>query len=181
MRRLKPGCVPGKWEKDGERHRDPAKMNLGDMTLLQATTLPLPCVRRLILADFRSYRALDLAFNAGLVVFFGENGAGKTNLLEALSFLTPGRGLRRAELAECARIGGNGAFALSVELATSHGDVQLGTGTELQPDGALLRRYRCDREAIASIRAFADHVRVVWLTPAMDGLFTGAAGERRRF
>jgi DNA replication and repair protein RecF len=156
-------------------------MNLDDFAPHPATTLPLPCVRRLILADFRSYRALDLAINAGLVVFHGENGAGKTNLLEALSFLTPGRGLRRAELAECARSGGGGTFALSVELATSHGEVQLGTGTELQADGILLRRFRCNREPIASIRAFADHVRVVWLIPAMDGLFTGAASERRRF
>ncbi|MGO9004955.1 MAG: DNA replication/repair protein RecF [Beijerinckiaceae bacterium] len=143
--------------------------------------LPSPSVRRLILADFRSYRALDLALDAGLVVLCGENGAGKTNLLEALSLLSPGRGLRRAELADCARFGGSGMFSLSVELATRLGVSQLGTGTELQPEGGLLRRYRLDREPIASIRAFADHVRVVWLTPGMDGLFTGSAGERRRF
>jgi DNA replication and repair protein RecF len=146
-----------------------------------AANLPLPSVRRLILADFRSYRALDLAIEAGLVVVCGENGAGKTNLLEALSFLSAGRGLRRAELAECARSGGNGGFAVSVELATISGRIQLGTGTELGPEGGLQRRYRLDREPIASVRAFADHVRVVWLTPAMDGLFTGAGGERRRF
>lgn len=157
-------------------------MNLAGMASFSpAANLPLPCVRRLILADFRSYRVLDLAIEAGLVVFCGENGAGKTNLLEALSFLTAGRGLRRAELADCARSGGNGAFAISVELATSSGRVQLGTGTELMPEGTLQRRYRLDREPTASIRAFADHVRVVWLTPAMDGLFAGAAGERRRF
>jgi DNA replication and repair protein RecF len=143
--------------------------------------LPAPSVRRLILADFRSYRALDLALHAGMVVFCGENGAGKTNLLEALPLLSPGRGLRRAELADCARIGGSGAFSLSVELETSLGSVQLGTGTEPQFEGGFLRRYRLDREPIASIRAFADYVRVVWLTPGMDGLFVGAAGDRRRF
>jgi DNA replication and repair protein RecF len=135
----------------------------------------------LILADFRSYRELDLALDAGLIVLCGENGAGKTNLLEALSLLSPGRGLRRAELADCARIGGRGTFGVSVELATRLGVTQLGTGTEVQPEGGFLRRYRLDREPIASIRAFADHVRVVWLTPGMDGLFTGSAGDRRRF
>jgi DNA replication and repair protein RecF len=143
--------------------------------------LPVPAIRRLILADFRSYRELDLALQAGMVVFSGENGAGKTNLLEALSFLTAGRGLRRAELAECARMDGRGTFSLSVELTTHFGTIQLGTGTELLPEGGLARRYRFDREPIASIRSFADHLRVVWLTPGMDGLFAGAAGERRRF
>ncbi|MGA9848067.1 MAG: AAA family ATPase, partial [Roseiarcus sp.] len=75
-----------------------------------------PLVRRLMLRDFRSYAALDLAIEGRLVVLCGENGAGKTNLLEALSLLAPGRGLRRAELAECARRGGAGGFALSVEV-----------------------------------------------------------------
>ncbi|HKH80327.1 MAG TPA: DNA replication/repair protein RecF [Methylovirgula sp.] len=142
---------------------------------------PLPAVRRLVLADFRSYPALDLCLDAGPIVLTGENGAGKTNLIEAISLLSPGRGLRRAELAECARIGGPGTFAVSVEVATRDGLIQLGTGTEAQPDGTLLRRYRLNREPIPSIRGFADHVRVVWLTPAMDSLFAGPAGDRRRF
>jgi len=134
-----------------------------------------------VLADFRSYPALDLCLDAGPIVLTGENGAGKTNLIEAISLLSPGRGLRRAELAECARIGGPGTFAVSVEVATRDGLIQLGTGTEAQPDGTLLRRYRLNREPIPSIRGFADHVRVVWLTPAMDSLFAGPAGDRRRF
>jgi len=142
---------------------------------------PLPAVRRLVLADFRSYPALDLCLDAGPIVLTGENGAGKTNLIEAISLLSPGRGLRRAELAECARIGGPGTFAVSVEVATRDGLIQLGTATEAQPDGTLLRRYRLNREPIPSIRGFADHVRVVWLTPAMDSLFAGPAGDRRRF
>jgi len=138
-------------------------------------------VRRLALADFRSYAALDLAVNGRLVVLTGDNGAGKTNLLEALSLLAPGRGLRRAELRDCARSNGGGGFAISVELQTQTGGVQLGTGIEPQTDAPLLRKYRIDREPARSIRGFSDHVRVVWLTPAMDGLFIGPAGERRRF
>ncbi len=133
-----------------------------------------------MLADFRSYAALDLRLDAGLVVLAGENGAGKTNLIEAISLLAPGRGLRRADLAECARIGGSGAFAISVDVATKDGVIQLGTGIEPQND-AMLRRYRLNREPIASIRRFADCVRVVWLTPAINGLFAGPASERRRF
>ncbi|MGB2730340.1 MAG: DNA replication/repair protein RecF [Methylovirgula sp.] len=142
---------------------------------------PHPSIRRLVLADFRSYTALDLRLDSRLIVLTGENGAGKTNLIEAISLLSPGRGLRRAELAECARIGGPGTFAISVDVATKDGMIQLGTGTELQPEATILRRYRLNREPIASIRRIADYVRVVWLTPAMDGIFAGPAGERRRF
>ncbi|MGH6850511.1 MAG: DNA replication/repair protein RecF [Methylocella sp.] len=138
-------------------------------------------VRRLALADFRSYASLDLAIDARLVVLTGENGAGKTNLLEALSLLAPGRGLRRAELKDCARRNGGGGFAISVELETQKGAVQLGTGVEPQGDAPLLRKYRIDREPVRSMRGFSDHVRVVWLTPAMDVLFIGPAGDRRRF
>ena len=138
-------------------------------------------VTRLTLADFRSYAKLDLAVTGQTVVLTGDNGAGKTNVLEALSLLTPGRGLRRAEFADFARNGGAGGFAVSVEVETPAGEVQLGTGIEPQNGVAASRKYRIDREPAASIRAFCEHIRVVWLTPAMDGLFSGPAGERRRF
>ncbi|MCI0467918.1 MAG: AAA family ATPase, partial [Beijerinckiaceae bacterium] len=140
-------------------------------------------VRRLTLADFRSYAALDLGIDAKIAVLAGENGAGKTNLLEALSLFAPGRGLRRAELTEFARIGGGGGFAVSAELATPKRFVQLGTGIEprVEWETAPQRKYRINREPAPSVRAFGDYVRVVWLTPAMDGLFAGPAGDRRRF
>jgi DNA replication and repair protein RecF len=140
-----------------------------------------PRIRRVVLADFRSYGALDLRLSANIAALAGENGAGKTNLLEAISLFTPGRGLRRAELADLAREGGGGGFAVSLELTgEAGGPLQLGTGAEITPEGAQ-KKYRIDREPVSSSRAFADHVRIVWLTPAMDGLFVGPAGERRRF
>jgi DNA replication and repair protein RecF len=146
-----------------------------------AKTFAQAGVRRLALADFRSYASLDLAVNARLIVLTGDNGAGKTNLLEALSLLAPGRGLRRAELRDCARNSGRGGFAISVELETAKAGVQLGTGIEPQSNAPPQRKYRISREPVGSIRGFSDHVRVVWLTPAMDGLFMGPAGDRRRF
>ncbi|MGD9543487.1 MAG: DNA replication/repair protein RecF [Methylocystis sp.] len=134
-------------------------------------------VRRVTLCDFRSYATLDCRFDSRMVALFGENGAGKTNLLEALSLYSPGRGLRRAELAECARRGGAGGFAASIEVEAEGMATQLGHG--LAPSGERL--FRVDRATAGSARAFADHLRVLWLTPAMDGLFSGPAGERRRF
>src|ERR1700730_6786422 len=107
--------------------------------LLSARAPDQAFVRKLTLADFRSYAALDLSVDARLVVLTGENGAGKTNLLEALSLLSPGRGLRRAELSEFARIGGGGGFAVSAELETQKNVVQLGTGIEPQRDAPLQR------------------------------------------
>ena len=141
-----------------------------------------PMVRRLMLRDFRSYAALDLRIGGRLVVLCGENGAGKTNLLEALSLLAPGRGLRRAELAECARCGGGGGFALSIEVEEDGALRQLGSAwSPADANGAAERKNRIDRAPVSSSRAFSDHVRVIWLTPAMDSLFAGPAGERRRF
>jgi len=138
-------------------------------------------VRRLQLTDFRSYLSLDLAVDAPMIVLTGNNGAGKTNLIEALSFLTAGRGLRRPELTECAASHGAGGWAVSVDLASETGLVRLGTGIDPPSSTAGPRRYRIDREPVTSIKAFADHIRVVWLTPSMDRLFSGSAGDRRRF
>jgi DNA replication and repair protein RecF len=142
-----------------------------------------PLLRRLVLRDFRSYDALDLPLSARLVALCGENGAGKTNLIEALSLFTPGRGLRRAEFAECARQGGSGGFAVSIRVEDEDGEArQLGAGYErAEGEDAPVRKNRIDRAPVSSARAFADHLRIVWLTPAMDGVFSGPAGERRRF
>ena len=155
-------------------------MSRGAESVLQ--TLRRPQLGRLQLHDFRSYRDLDQAFSARLIALTGENGAGKTNILEAISLLTAGRGLRRADLNACAHDQGAGGWALSAHFQDQGDTIQLGTGIEPAQNGqAQGRRYRMDRAPISSIRAFADHVRIVWLTPAMDGLFTGQAGDRRRF
>lgn len=151
-------------------------------SLLDAAPLRRPKVRRLVLSDFRSYAALDLSVEGDLIALSGENGAGKTNILEAISLLTPGRGLRRADLADCVRDKGAGGWVVSAELEDADHRIQLGTGRE-PSDGGLpqTRKCRIDRVPVGSARAFADHLRVVWLTPSMDGLFTGPAGDRRRF
>lgn len=134
-----------------------------------------------MLQDFRSYPALDLATQAGLVALVGENGAGKTNILEALSLFTPGRGLRRADLSDMARTG-TAAFAVSMTLEGPFGEHRLGTGlTPPPPEGRPGRVCRVDGAAAPSPAAFAEYVRVVWLTPDLDALFRGPAGDRRRF
>ena len=139
-------------------------------------------IRRLQLSNFRSYRSLDLRTGTGAVVLIGPNGAGKTNFLEAVSFLAPGRGLRRATLEEVARGEGDGSWAVSAEIDGALGPAQLGTGIDPPAEGAApIRRFRVDQEKASSATAFADHVRVVWLVPEMDGLFLGPAGDRRRF
>jgi DNA replication and repair protein RecF len=140
-------------------------------------------IRRLTLTNFRSYRAASLEAERDLVVLAGANGAGKTNLIEAISLLVPGRGLRRASYEEVAFSEGNGSWAVSTEIEGMLGLATLGTGIE-PPAGeetARSRLCRIDREPVGSAAAFADHLRVVWLTPAMDQLFMGPASERRRF
>src|SRR5262249_6565438 len=147
----------------------------------------------------RSYRTATVAPKASLVALTGPNGAGKTNVLEAISFLSPGRGMRRAQLDEIAFSESNGenddrpdrdhdfpygrSWAVSAEVDGALGLATLGTGIEpgASAETALSRKYRIDREPVGSAAAFADHLRVVWLIPSMDGLFLGPAPERRRF
>jgi DNA replication and repair protein RecF len=144
-------------------------------------TLARSRVTRLGLSRFRTYAGATLAPQAPLVALVGPNGAGKTNVLEALSFLAPGRGLRRATLQEAAFDRGDGGWAVSATVEGLHGETVLGTGIEAGEAETRARLCRIDRVPVASATAFAEHVRVVWLTPAMDGLFLGPAGERRRF
>src|SRR6478672_7978249 len=140
-------------------------------------------IRRLSLTNFRSYHAASLDIAANLVVLTGRNGAGKTNLIEAVSLLVPGRGLRRATLEEVAFSEGEGSWAVSAEVEGMLGLATLGTGIEATAGENVTRTRLCriDREPVGSAAAFADHLRVVWLTPVMDQLFMGPASERRRF
>lgn len=140
-------------------------------------------IQRLSLTHFRNYRAASVDVRGDLVVLAGPNGAGKTNCIEAISFLSPGRGLRRATLDDVADNQGDGSWAVAAEVEGALGLATLGTGIDRPAvDVATTsRRCRIDREPVSSPAAFGDHLRMVWLTPAMDGLFLGAASERRRF
>jgi DNA replication and repair protein RecF len=131
-------------------------------------------VARLSLTDFRSYADATLSPGDGFVVLTGENGAGKTNLLEAVSLLSPGRGLRGASLSDMARKSGPGGFAVAARLA----EIDIGTGTLAT---APERRQVRINGAPASANALPEWLSILWLTPAMDRLFTEAASGRRRF
>ena len=135
---------------------------------------------RLSLADFRSYRDALVEPGPGFVILTGENGAGKTNVLEAVSLLSPGRGLRGATLAEMARSDGPGGFAISALLAgaSDEGEVRIGTG--IVPAAPERRQVRI-QGAPASATSLGEWLSVLWLTPTMDRLFIEGAGGRRRF
>ncbi|UUR07221.1 DNA replication/repair protein RecF [Sphingomonas glaciei] len=132
---------------------------------------------RLTLTDFRNHAGLDLQPGPGFVCLYGQNGAGKTNILEAVSMLAPGRGLRGSALGEMARSDGPGGWSVSASLAEPDGTT-LGTGTlPTAPERRIVRI----NSAAASVNSLAEWLAVLWLTPAMDRLFIGPAGDRRRF
>ncbi len=135
---------------------------------------------RITLASFRNHAETRLEGTARLNLLVGENGAGKTNVLEALSLLAPGRGLRRAALQDMAASTGNGSFALSAALAAGDGEepVVLGTGTRPDRPG---RRLVQVNGADASAITLGEWLAIGWLTPAMDRLFADSAGARRRY
>ena len=143
--------------------------------MLPKFAMAMAMLSRLVLTDFRNHEDAVIAPGDGFVVLTGDNGAGKTNVLEAVSLLAPGRGLRRAALGEMARQGGSGGF--SVAARRSDG-VEIATGT--QSTAPERRIVRVQGTGIAAT-ALSDWLTILWLTPAMDRLFVEPAGERRRF
>lgn len=131
-------------------------------------------VTRLALTDFRNHASALIGPGSSFVLLSGDNGAGKTNILEAVSLLAPGRGLRGATLGEMARSDGPGGFAVAARLD----EIEIGTGTLAT---APERRQLRINGAPAAVNSLSEWLAILWLTPAMDRLFTGPAGDRRRF
>jgi DNA replication and repair protein RecF len=141
---------------------------------------PPAWVERLQLTDFRNYEAARLSAGPEPVVLTGPNGAGKTNLLEALSLLTAGQGLRRAPYPELARIGAS-AWAVAARVNRPEGAMDIGTGLAADEGTRSGRIVRIDGQEQSGSGSLSGLLDIYWLTPAMDGLFTGPASERRRF
>ncbi len=138
-----------------------------------------PRLVRLALTDFRNYPTLVWRNHARIVVVTGPNGSGKTNLLEAVSLLVPGRGLRGARMSELPRHGA-AHWAVAARFDDEGDGFEIGTGTV--PDGAPGRRvFRLDGAPLRSRGAIAARVSAIWLTPQMDRLFVEGASGRRRF
>ncbi|WP_417456587.1 DNA replication/repair protein RecF [Kordiimonas sp.] len=141
-------------------------------------------VRNLMLTNFRSYTRASVAPSGTtpLVVLTGHNGAGKTNVLEALSFLAPGRGLRQASVAEVAKQGSTSPWVVAATLGVSGDDIKVGTGQDADAtDGAGKRVVRMDGQTVSSSNMLGDRWSVTWLTPQMDRLFIEGPSSRRRF
>jgi len=146
---------------------------------------PAYALETLQLTDFRNYRRLSLEVSHAPVALCGANGAGKTNLLEALSFLVPGRGLRAAPYDEITREGARGGWAVFARVSGPHGLAGIGTGlgesAAAGEAGRAGREVRIDGTRARSVNELASLCRMVWLTPSMDQLFSGPASDRRRF
>ena len=144
-------------------------------------------LRRIVLTQFRSYERAEIVVDARPVVLTGANGVGKTNLLEAISLMTPGRGLRSAPLPEIARRTPSGApvaWAVAAEVSTSAGFRDIGTGRDpVNMVGSMRERrlVRVDGENCKSQQALAEVFSAIWLTPQMDGILRDSASGRRKF
>ncbi len=141
-------------------------------------------IAKLTLTDFRNYRTATLDTRLEPVILAGANGAGKTNCLEAISLLTAGRGLRSLPFSELSQQEGGGGWAVSSRVVAGGEEMHIGTGVQFPLDGKLSARtpriVRINESTARGSGALA-RVRILWLTPAMDSLFTGPASERRRF
>jgi DNA replication and repair protein RecF len=136
-------------------------------------------ITRLTLTDFRNHADLRLEPTGNLICLYGPNGTGKTNILEAISLLVPGRGLRAQDFHLLARLEGMGAWGVAAEVQTSEGEVRLGTSFE--GSAATTRKVAVDGQIQKSSGILAQHLKMLWLTPTQDRLFMGPASDRRRF
>lgn len=154
----------------------------GRPSLTQPVLPPLR-LARLRLTDFRSYASFEARFGGRIVAIAGENGVGKTNLLEAISLLGPGRGLRGARAGEMGRRTGAEArpWAAWGLFEGPHGAAAIATGTVGEDGPDARRKWRLDDEPLKSGAELADRAAAVWLTPQMDRLFQEGASGRRRF
>jgi DNA replication and repair protein RecF len=141
-------------------------------------------VERLTLTNFRNYQTARVETGPGPVVITGQNGAGKTNLLEAVSLLAPGRGLRGAPFDQITNQANPQGWAVAARLNVPTGTIDIGTAWRpagTASEAATARQVRIDGQLQRSTGNLGNHVRAIWLTPAMDRLFAGPAGDRRRF
>ena len=136
-------------------------------------------LHRLDLTDFRNYQSLSWSPEAPVSVLSGPNGSGKTNLLEAISLLVPGRGLRGARGADLPRQGGAGIWAVFGRFSTVLGPADIGAGSP--PEGGERRIFRLDGATPRTQAEIGNRAAAVWLTPRMDRLFQEGASGRRRF
>jgi DNA replication and repair protein RecF len=145
---------------------------------------PHVSLTRLALQNFRNYPTLQLRLDGRHVCLHGANGSGKTNLMEAVSMLSPGRGLRGAEFSELVRREPEGfvanGWALSADVNEGGFDRRLSLALEIDEQGRSKRIARLDGAATTQ-NDLGELMRIIWLTPAMDRVFAGPAGDRRRF
>ena len=137
-------------------------------------------IHSLTLTAFRNYEtALVNGLETPFVILIGDNGAGKTNTLEAVSLLSPGRGLRGASVADIQSQSHTAPWAVSAQIHDGDDMTRMGVGRDPQrPDKKLIR---ADGTTLKNQEEVGDILRAVWLTPQMDGLFLQGASERRRF
>lgn len=171
-------------------------VELGESEINVNTTRQVdgPLIRKLTVSNFRNYSAASLEPSKQMVVLLGNNGAGKTNLLEAISMLSPGRGLRQAQLTQLNKaktdatnegntIEAQRQWAVSVKVESNGFQTTIGTGCETTAAGgkSAKRLVKINGEIVKSQISLNDHLSVSWLTPQMDRLFVEGGSQRRRF
>lgn len=149
-----------------------------------ATKTCILSLSSLALTHFRNYHSARIEVSSAPVILTGHNGAGKTNILEAISLLTPGRGLRRAKLSELDTQGDHGlAWTVAAMVNGMQGLTKIGTGRdpEAGDDGIDKRITKIDGKISRSQSELARHLAMVWLTPQMEQLFQEGASSGRKF
>ena len=169
------------------------KVTTDSDTLSHTTLSPYPLIthlKSLSLNNFRNYSYARIEISPAPIVLTGSNGAGKTSILEAVSLLTPGRGLRRAKLSELDRLepspsgrgqGEGACWAIAATISGMQGHVKIGTGRDEQAEDTDKRITKIDGKISRGQTELARHISMVWLIPQMEQLFQEGTSAGRKF
>jgi DNA replication and repair protein RecF len=146
------------------------------------STKKLTKIGKLNLTDFRNHSYSSITTDKDFILLTGSNGSGKTNILEAISMFSASKGLRSSNLVDQSNTKGSGGWSIFMEVHSELGNLKLGTGIN-KPDliNGKARQCRVDGTSYKSPKIFTNYLGIIWLTPQMDGLFTGQKSDRRKF
>ncbi|MEK9794201.1 MAG: DNA replication/repair protein RecF [Hyphomicrobiales bacterium] len=146
------------------------------------STKNLTKISKLNLTDFRNHSYSSITTDKDFILLTGSNGSGKTNVLEAISMFSASKGLRGSNLVDQSNTKGSGGWSIFMEVHSELGNLKLGTGIN-KPDliNGKARQCRVDGTSYKSPKIFTNYLGIIWLTPQMDGLFTGQKSDRRKF
>ena len=135
-------------------------------------------IKSLKLINFRSHSNFGLSLSGKPLAIIGDNGAGKTNILEAISLLSPGRGIRNSKFSEMVKDDNSMPWGVNFNILSNGKNYEVSSGLRDNQKG---RDIKINSKKVSGSSALPEIILLSWLTPSMDQIFNETPSYRRRF